>query len=283
MKTNMKKIGFALIGAALAFVTLFAAPQAQAKSLADLQISDLNRIRSGVLASANTSYCLNLSYVGSSTEAVVYIDSSVITAYAPAGTADSSNFGLSASSYSLGSAAYDTTGELCDAIDALDNYKCSLLGCKRNDASNLLRNQAATSGTNDLKAAGGFSVTFDTNPAAGGDVTQVFVLRVGMTPKTDRRILLKSCTANANVAGTVLIYGKLRKFEGVSDGVTRNDTTLVWSKVTADDTDLNLPATLTSSGWLEFAKDAHVVVSAGNGTGIQAAANYLECQFDELE
>ena len=38
---------------------------------------------------------------------------------------------------------------------------------------------------------------------------------------------------------------------------------------------------ITENGWLEFAKNAHVVISAGNGSSLQAAANFLECQWDE--
>ena len=279
MKTNMKKIGFALIGAALSFVTLFAAPRAQAKSLQELQVADLSKTKSGELASANTSYALRLTYVGSSTEAVVTIASRSVIGYAPAGVADTS-FGT-AGTYLLSAAAYDTMGEFCDAVDALADYKCALLGAKRDDNSNLLRDQTAASGTNDLKANGGFQVVFDTGSGVGAE-TQAYVERIGITPKDGYRILLKTCTANANVAGTLTVYGKLRKYEGVSDGITRNDSTLVWSKVTADDTDLTIPVTQTFSGFLDFATNAHVVVSAGNGTGVQAAANFLECQHEEI-
>jgi len=279
MKTK-KKMGGVL---SLALLTLtFAATfsmKAAAVGLQDLQTKEANKIGMAELKASNNAECMNLGYSGASSEAVVTISSFQITAYAPAGTADTT-FGTSGT-YLLSSTSYDTMGELCDAVEALSSYTCRLLACKRDDATYLLRDQTATSGTNDLKATGGATILLDTGGVAA--LTDVFVERIGITPLSGRRVQLKSFVGNANVIGTCKVYGKLRKFEGATDGVTRNDTTLVWSAITADDTDLTVD--FTNSGrsplGLEFATDAHVVISCGNGTGVQAAANQVQAFWNE--
>ena len=274
MRTNMKKISLSL-ATSLLFLSPFAA---KAQSFQEAQLNEAVKIRAAARFAATASHCLNLTYVGSAAEAVVAITSSTIIAEAPDSTADTT-FGTAAGTYHLSHAAYDTAGELCDVIDGLANYQCSLTGCDRSVATSELLDQASTSGTNDLKANGGFNVLFDTGTI--GAIGPGFDVRLGITPRVDHRVILKTCTGNANVIGTILVQGKLAKYEGISDGVTRNDTTTVWSSVTADDTDLQVPLDITENGWLEFARNAHVVVSAGNGTSLQAAANFLECQWDE--
>lgn len=284
MNTKIMKFGRALLGLALVAVSLVVVPAARASSSDELNDADLNKIRTAARFENNASECANFKYVGSSTEALVTITNSVITAYAPFNVPDSSNFGTASSSYTF-STAYDTMGELCDAVDALANYQCFLVGCRRDDPTTRMRNQTQVSGTNDLKGVGGFTVKLDTGSfLAGEEISTVYDIRVGIVPNSGRRVVLKTCTGNHNVAGSIKVYGKLRKFEGAIDGITRSDTTVVWSAATADDTDLQIPADLLSdSGWIEFARDAHVVISAGNGTGVQAAANFLECQWDEKE
>lgn len=282
-KTNMKAV-------LLAAVT-FLLPLAPLKALAaadktSLEVARLQRFGAGLAVSGANSESLRLWYVGTATEAVVTITSAVITAYAPAGTADSSNFGVSASSYQLYASAYDTMGELCDAIDALPYYGCELLGAKRSDNTNKLRKQTAASGTLDLKVTtplnggspgGGARFKFDEEGASN-----VYNERLGLRPAAGKRLILRTCTGNANVIGTLTVAGKLAKYEGINDGVTRDDTTVVWNKITADDTDLQIPLDIPADGeWLRFARDAHVVVSAGNGSGVQAAANFLECSWQE--
>ena len=279
--TNMiKKLGAAFTVALAVCMTLSLAPlSASAESLGEMQIKELSQSRSAYRVEANSSTCVNLTYVGSSTEAVVTITDDVITAYAPGNTLDSSDFGVSGSSYTLFSTAYDTVGELCDVIDALTDYECSMLGCKRDDNTNLLRDQTQASGTNDLKAAGGFDVRLDT----GSDVamTNTYTIRAGITPGSGKRVRLKTCTGNINAADSLRVHGKLKKYEGSSDGVTRDDTTVVWRATTADDTDLQIPADIIDDGWLDFAKDGHVVISGGHGTGVQVGANFLECLWTE--
>ena len=277
-----KKLLLSLTTAILCAMPLVGHAQADLNSL---QVKALNEMQVGDRKYGNVVESLRLYYVGTATEAVVTITTTSITAYAPAGTADSSNFGVSLGSYVFTS-AYDTLGELCDKIDALPLYGCEMLAARRDDASAILRDQTATSGTNDLKVSipisgvigGGARLRFDTGST--GDINGFFE-RVGITPQPGKRVILKSCTGNGNVIGTFNVSGKLRKYEGVSDGVTRDDSTLVWSAITADDTDLTIPAVATNSGWLEFAKDAHVVVSVGNGSSLQAAANGVSCLWSE--
>ena len=192
----------------LALVCASLAPKAaQAKETRDLEASRLAARSYWYQVSANSSPALSLYYVGTATESLVYISSTLITAFAPIGTADT-GFGTALGSYDLSAAAYDTFGELCDAIDGLANYGCRLLGAKRDDNTNRLRDQAATSGTNDLKAAGGFDVKFDTAPVAGGGTPEAFDLRVGVTPESGKRVVMKKCEWNANGANTALIYGR---------------------------------------------------------------------------
>ncbi len=85
--------------------------------------------------------------------------------------------------------------------------------------------------------------------------------------------------------GTLNVYGKLAKYDNANDGVTRNDTTLVWSSITADDTDKTVTWSLSGLGGLEFGKDAHVVVRGAtplsDTASIQAAANALEVLWEE--
>jgi hypothetical protein len=288
MTKNMKSLILTL----LAVAALSAGPlAARAESNLDaLQVRKLSAYQAADRKAGLAGEAVRLWYVGTATEAVVTITTTSITAYAPAGTADSANFGLSLSSYQLNTAAYNTMGELCDAIDALTYYGCELLGARRDDASALLKDQVATSGTNDLKASiplsgnigGGARILLDAGVGTLEDPAgTVYVDRVGIRPAAGKRVRLKTVTCNGNVIGTLNISGKLQKYEGISDGVTRDDSTIVWSAVTADDTDLTIPGTVTEDGFLSFAKDAHVVVSVGNGTSSQAAANFCQAQWTE--
>lgn len=278
--TKLKSLIASLVVAVIGVCALVA--PASAKNLDQAWMEELNKIVSAEQAISDDSDCLNLAYVGTSTQAVVNITATDITAYAPYNVLDTGNFGSALSNYDLDNASYDTMGELCTAIDALANYKCQLKGCKSDDNSALLRNQTATSGTNELQANGGFDVHVDTGGLAGDSAAGiVYILRVGINPAEGRSVRLKKATTNANVIGTFKVYGKLKKYENASDGVTRDDSTLVWNQITADDTDLNTDWTVSGNGGLDFAEGAHVVLSGGNGTGTQVAANYMIVLWEE--
>lgn len=258
------------------------ATPARAINLDEAWMKMLDAIGSADYSYSNLNECLNLKYVGSSTQAVVAITPTAITAYEPFNVL-STEFGTASGAYTIGSGSYATMGALCDAIDALASYKCQLRGCKRSDNSNLLRDMAASNGGLDLQLASGFTALFDTGDNTGDTYAgaDTYNERIGITPATGRRVLLKACSVNANVAGTLNVYGQLRKFENANDGVTRDDTTLAWSEPTADDTTLSRTWSINGVGGLEFGKGQHVVISGGNGTGVQAAANFITCQWEE--
>ena len=276
----MKRIKkFVMIGLLLA-VGMASVPKAHAKSLKDLQVAELDKINAASRRVIGNMGAMKMFYVGSATAAVLGIEHLRIIAYAPQFVPDS-NFGTSGI-YQISDAAYDTFGELCDAVDALTDYECDLTDGKRDQNSNQLRDQVAADGTNDLKAVGGFEIQQDTGGAYDVADEDVFKLQIGITPNVGRRVLLKECKANINVIDTFKVYGKERKKEGASDGVTRDDTTNVWNTITADDTDLTTTFSVNGLGGLEFGKDEHVVITGGDGgTGVQAAANFLECKWEE--
>lgn len=285
MTKNMKSLILTILTAIFGVLPLAAHAEG---NLNALQVRDLIQMQVADRKADNNAESIRIWYVGTATEAVVSITTTVITAYAPAGTLDTGNFGSASSAYTLTDAAYNTMGELCDAIDALTNYGCEMLAARRGDNTATLKDQAAASGTNDLKVSvplsgvigGGARIKFDTG-AANEMAASVYNERIGIRPASGKSVILKTLTCNANVIGTLNITGKLKKYEGISDGVTRDDTTIVWSAVTADDADLTIPGTVTNAGFLEFAKDAHVVISAGNGTSVQAAANFCQAQWTE--
>ncbi len=270
----MKKITAMLFAALLGVACL--TRSAQAVSLSELQVQDANKIVTSAIKDYNDGGLMLLTYVGSSTEAVVTITSFTMTAYAPAGVADTS-FGT-AGTYTFATTTTDTLGEICSAIDALDDYTCKLTGGKRDDDPKYLFDQTAATGTNDLKTVGGFEVNIDT-----GGLTEVatvaYKMRLGITPNSGKRVRLLLATTNCNVAGTFKVYGKLAKYEGTNDGVTRNDTTLAYSVVTADDTDKSI-----GNGTyrvFDFAKDAHVVLACDDGTAAQASGNLISAVWEE--
>lgn len=284
---NMNKL-FQVVSCLL----LLGAGSAGAVSLEDLQAAEANReyvlLKSSGPAVAHAA---TLWYVGTATEAVVTITSTAIQSFAPAGTGDTS-FGTANSAYDLSAAGYDTFGELCDAIDALANYECLAAGAIRSDNTNTLRDQTAASGTNDLKANRGFEVHFDTGPInGGGNGNRLFDLRVGRKPAPGKRLVLRQCTGVADSVndGDLRVYGKPKWAE-----VNPNPNNWTWDDTyeVYRDTFTNAAAAKTWTfapsgiGGISFAKDAHAVVSMGNGTTLQVGTDdsvpsYLECWFEE--
>lgn len=242
---------------------------------------------------ANSSSVMNVYYVGSGTQAVLSVDANSLDAQVPYGTADT-NFGTSGGSYDITAAAYDTLGELCDAIEALADYGCELTGGKRDDSSLILRDRAAVIGDN-LKGPGGFDIKTDTGPVVvgAGDSSLSNIMTMGFWPAPGKRIVLKKCDVNGNVAGDYRVFGKSAYWEVNSRANSRKnasvgDTTNVWLEATADDTTETYdwtPASAVSAsdGW-QFATNEHVVVRFGEGsagTAVQAPANYLRCLVEE--
>jgi hypothetical protein len=181
----------------------------------------------------------------------------------------------------ISAAAYDTLGELCAYIDGETDYECELLAGKANDNSAVLRDQTETSGTNNLKAAGGFSVEFDTGSTVSASGAAIpYHLSVGRVPRPNKSLVLVSCEADANGSTPDLrVYGKLKVFDGVAG---HNDYDTADLEEITDDTEVVVDwAVPPKMGGLEFAKGSHVVVRAGNETSAQASANDLRCWFIE--
>lgn len=261
----MKRTIMSFLIVALSATASFAA------SLESLQVRELNKIAVSKHSAYNAGNVMTIYYVGSSTASDINVAATVITAQTPLGTADAD--------FSFAFATYDTMGELCLAIDALDDFKCVLDGAKADDSSYNLQLLTASS-SSDAKANGGYGLKWSTGTAAATD-TDPYKIRLGITPQDGRRAVLKSCVVQNDGTGTFLVYGKLAKYEGVSDGVTRNDTTLVWNVADVDDTEKTIDFTTSGAGGLEFAKDEHVVVSIGNATTAQTATSGISCKWEE--
>ena len=252
-----------LMALALAPVSSFAA------SLNDLQVQALDKVSASEYVLPGNATLVKITYVGVATQAAVGITNSAFVTQAPIGTSDLS--------IDLSAAAYDTLGEFCDAVNADDNYNCVLTGGKRDDSSLLLNDVTLAAGT-DAKAAGGYSVTIDTGGAV--HVAGTYINRLGITPAAGKRVVLKYCDVQSDAVGTLKVYGKLRKYVSTEDGVTRGDVTLVASMATADDT-AEVDGNVYGGEWMEFAKDAHVVVSVGNVATAQTATSYISCFWEE--
>jgi hypothetical protein len=248
-----------------------------AMSLQDLQVKDLDKIAVSEYNDYNDATLVKLEYTGSEATALVYIGSGTLSMDAPTGTS-------LVSTVSLNAAAYDTLGELCDYLNTVTYVECSLTGGKRDDASVLMYNTAALVGTgSSIAGAGGYEVLLGTGAVVADD-TSSEMNRIGITPQSGRRVVLKYCNVTNDGTGVLAIYGKLAKYAGSSDGVTRNDTTLVASMATANDT-AEVDGNIYGGNWLEFGKDEHVVIVSGTvlGTGgtAQSSTSSLECYWDE--
>jgi len=252
------------------FAIAMSAMCASAASLENLMVKDYSKKPTSAYQIAVSAPLMTLWYVGSSTGAVVDIKGDTFKTEVPFGTADLS--------LNLAAAAYDTLGELCDYIDADSDYECQLTGGKRDDDSSFLidvNSAADGSGEGEIKVNAGYSIIQDTTTAGA-----TYINRVGITPESGRRVVLKFCEVQTDAIGTLKVYGKLSKFTGSSDGVTRNDTTQVFSAATADDT-AETDGNLYNGYWLEFGQDEHVVISAGNASTAQTTTSFISCYWDE--
>lgn len=265
MKT-IKNIVLSLL--ALAFIT----SNAFALGSEELIVREYNKSSNAEYHDHNDSTLMNIHYTGASTESIVAVTLDTMTIAEP--------YGTTALTYDLGAAAYDTLGELCDAINTEDDYTCTLIEGKRDDDSSYLTNITGTVTTTDAKQAGGYyTVGIDTGSTVS-DGSEEFMTRLGIIPQSGKRVVLKYCNVTTDGVGTLSVYGKLKKFEGVSDGVTRNDTTVVvTSMATANDT-AEVNGNIYGGAWLTFAKDEHVLISA-LGTEDQTTTAFLECYWDE--
>ncbi len=244
-----------------------------------------------VLGGANVTSAINLQFTGktqaggvaTSTGAYVTISATAMTFYNPWGTLDTGvgTAGVITYASTLGS---NTVGALCDYVQSLGfKYKCVLTGAKRDDPPKILKTQTETDGTNNLAAAGGFSVL---------NTTSTFI-SLGITPAPGRRVVLKQIVSNGFMgAGDngLQIYGQLRKYGVVASpnakdfyGVVADDTYNVWTSSQAAAANTTVPSSNALPRWIEFAQGAHVVIREGNtqSTSVQTSANFIQASWDE--
>ncbi len=256
-------------------LALFAS-NAAALGSEELLVKALNAKQTAASVDYNDSTLINLDYVGAEASALVYVSSGVFSIDAPSGTAYISTININAT-------AYDTLGELCDYINTTADVVCTMTGGKRDDLSVLMYDTAALEASgSDIAAAGGYSVLVGTGAVVADDTT-AYTNRIGITPATDKRVLLKYCRVGNDGTGDLRVYGKLAKYEGSTDGITRDDTTLVWLEVDANDTTETVPDFTIEDGWLLFAKNAHVVIASGNASTAQSSdsTTRLQCVWEE--
>ena len=253
----------------LCAVLLASAGNVFAISRDDLITREFSKKASAAYVLPGNATLMQVFYVGSATQAVLTISADALTTAAPIGTADLS--------IDMSAAAYDTLGELCTAIDAEDDYECALTGGKEDDDSSLLIDVAGSASVGVLHDSDGYSVEIDTGGAVSVDNT--YINRLGITPESGKRVILKYCDVQSDAVGTMLVYGKLAKYASDTT-VTRDDTTQVVSFATADGT-AETNGNIYGRDWLEFAKDEHVVISVGNATTAQTATSYIQCFWDE--
>lgn len=288
------KIRLALLSA-VAFLSLgVLATPAKALNLDEAWMRRLDATNVSAYVGSDSSTCVNFFYVGSSSESVLSVTQTAITAYAPNGTADTT-FGTASGAYTLTSTSYDTMGELCDAVDGLTNYVCRLTGCKRDDNSNIMRDQTAIgASTGSLAQPGGYDIRADT----GGSQALAFshMESIGITPQLGKRVNLVQCKVNITTSTLVSVLpvfevsGKLRKFVGASDGVVRDDTTIVWSEPLSNNTSVTETFNINGVGGIEFAPDAHVVArgweknilsTTDNSGHLMSTSNFINCEWEE--
>lgn len=279
MTKNMPKIAKSLVLALLAAVALRAMP-ARAFNLNDATMAQLDEsydseyttMLSTTPASGNEQTAFKLYYTGTSSEAVVTVGSTGITFQAPFGTNDPTfPSGL------VSATTYPTVGQMCDAINATGGkYQCRLEDARRSDLPATLLGTTAASGVNNLKAIGGFAVAF-TN-ASNSTTSAPYFLSMGINPPAGRRAILKKCTfyGAASAAGTVQfsITGVKRSFENSVDGVTRNDSTLVWLSSAPANTATTLSFDDAGVGGISFA--AGLVGIPGPSTGLPGSPTTVQ-------
>lgn len=249
---------------ALAFTS-----NAMALGSEELLVRQLNAKASAARVLPGNATLMQVFYVGAATQSVLTIAADALTTAAPIGTADLS--------IDMSAAAYDTLGELCDAIDNEDDYVCKLTGGKRDDDSSLLIDVTGSASVGVLNDSDGYSVEIDTGGVVSVDNT--YINRLGITPASGKRVVLKYCEVQSDAVGTMVVYGKQAIYANDLT-VTRNDTTQVASFATADDTG-ETNGNIYGRDWIEFAKDEHVVISVGNATTAQTATSYIQCFWDE--
>ena len=300
MTKNLKKVlGLAaLVMLCAAFLTT---PGARADNLQDAQQKWYSQnAASAYQAGLGSAPVVNLSFNSAaissgaaavSTGAYVTISATAMTFYQPFGTVDNTIGAAGVVTY-LTTPSSNTIGAFCDYVNLRGRgYKCTLLNARRNDiVGGLITTQTETDGTNNLAAAGGFSILQATTNFVG----------IGIYPAKDKSIILRNCSAITQSNGTgnnLYVYGLLSKYKvgppyigGQPTGTdivgnTVDDSYLVYASSAVAATQVNAPNAYWNSDWLQFAPNAHVVVRAGLFNGGNATAetvnSYVNCIWSE--
>lgn len=305
----MKKLILSLGLASLLFPLMAHAESSVDKLVKEAEVTSYAKVNKSTEAVS-----IRLKYSGSSTEAYVSVQDTQIIFQAPNSTRDTTIGQVGRFDLSL--STVDTIGELCDAINAgkaTHDYECFMEDAKRDDNANLLGNVISTPTLTggDLKANNGYEVLFD--HAGGDDINgpAIEFQTLGITPESGRGAILKKCEALVAGNGSLVVYGRLKKNPSANgkesvDGLARDDSTkvldlpvvssitLVTNFVQSTGTGtlagatFNPPAQLLpAEGGIEFDRDAHVVVRAGDGVTVQNVATRgtfvprISCVWDE--
>lgn len=290
MKMNSKKgTGFKaliLVGLTLAAL-VFPAARSHASALEDVQLKLMGAIAiAGGYNSADSGEgAMNVQYIGTGSDPIVTISATAMTFYT-AGSQLDTTIGTNGVVTFASTPGCSTLGGLCDYIEGRTNHRCRLTGGKRDDLPILLSDQTAATGVRQLLGVG-LNIQFE-GPSAGGGGT-AYAMRQGFTPPPGKAVVLRKCLTKTAGVGTLAVYGALRLPPNTLPSAippipvtARNDSTLVWSEPTADATALTEDWSVNGGvgGGLEFAPDAHVVVSAGNVATQQLAADYIRCNVE---
>ncbi len=263
----------------MAVVALAAMP-VKAKSLLDLQIAQANEVYDSdyvtsiatIPGTGDEQAALKLFYVGTATEAVVTINTTGLTFYAPYNVADTAV----GSSGQFAFATYATYGALCDAINKTANYQCRLEDGRRSDAVDTLFATTAVSGQRNLKANGGFQVAISSGSGANAATVGTTYVGIGINPPAGTRVILRKCTFFGAGSGYVkfTVTGVKRNAENAPDGVTRDDSTIVWKSTSAVSTATTISFDSSGVGGLSFAAAEQGV--SGPATGLPAGQSTVQ-------
>lgn len=306
-KNTLKFLGLCLTLAAAAVL----APRSYAANSAEVQSQWYGQLSLGetkiggttpTVAVATTTTLMDLYYNGTATASYVNFNASSMTFFAPFNVADTS-IGTQTSIYTAGTfdlaaSTMNTLGQLCDAINAVAAYHCTLTGGIRSDLTTYLpASVVAVSGTNNLNSVGGYLVPVGTST----------IQSLGIIPAQGRRVILNYCSVNGAGVAPLQVFGVRAKY-GIGAwgldafGNVLTDSALAWQSpaITAATTTNEPLSTLIPLPWLEFgaggvsytykappvgnAYNGHVVVrlnNFGNGSAAGSSTQFISCQWME--
>jgi len=181
------------------------------------------------------------------------------------------------STWDLSAAAYDTMGELVDAINATAGFEAKLLDCLRSDSSNdafVLANVTQT--VVDGETVFDCKLDTDVVDAKTGDAQMTYRVTYDRSvsnykPKGSHRIKISKITYNVGVSGVEGDGVKIYKW----DAKNRTEE-LIWTAA-------SVVSTLTTHSFAEFLSAGEgndLIVRVADTTSItDAATNFLQIEF----